>query len=43
MDKIGTITASVFKRNTTTSFEINSDNEVVVPVSYIIEDALKKY
>lgn len=43
MDKIGTITVSVFKSNTTTSFEIDTDDEVVLPVSYIIEDTLKKY
>lgn len=43
MDKIGTITVSVFKGDITTSFKIDTDDEVVLPVSYIIEDALKKY
>ena len=43
-DKIGTITISVFKTdNFFTSFEIKTDNETVLPVTYVIEDTLKKY
>lgn len=43
MDKIGTVTVSVFKQNTTTHFDIQTDNDNVVNVSYLIEDALKLY
>lgn len=43
--KYGTITVSVFKSNekNTTSFEIETDNENVEQISYIIEDTLKSY
>lgn len=45
MNKIGTVTVSVFKSNdrNTTSFEVKSDNENVEQISYIVEDALKSY
>lgn len=45
MNKIGTITVSVFKSNekNITSFEITADNENVEQISYIIEDTLKAY
>ena len=43
MDKIGTITVSVFKKDTTTHFDIETDNDNVINVSYLIEDALKLY
>ena len=43
--KYGTITVSVFKSNekNITSFEIETDNENVEQISYIIEDTLKAY
>lgn len=45
MNKIGTIIVSVFKSKdkNTTSFEVQSDNENVEQISYIIEDTLKSY
>lgn len=45
MNKIGTVTVSVFKSDNknTTSFDINSDNEDVIQISYIVQDALKSY
>lgn len=45
MNKIGTITVSVFKSNdkSTTSFEVKPDNENVEQISYIIKDTLKYY
>lgn len=40
----GTITVSVFKcSDNSTSFKIETDNENVLPVSYVIEDTLKLY
>lgn len=43
-NKIGTITISVFKTGkSSTSFEIKTENEKVLPVVYVIEDILKKY
>lgn len=44
MNKIGTVTISVFKtKDDSTSFEIETDNDNVLPVSYVIEDTLKFY
>jgi len=45
MNKIGTVTVSVFKSDNknTTSFDVESDNDDVVQISYIVEDALKSY
>lgn len=45
MKKIGTVTVSVFKSDdmNTTSFDVQSDNEDVIQISYIVEDALKFY
>ena len=45
MKKIGTVTVSVFKSDdmNTTSFDVKSDNEDVIQISYIVEDALKFY
>ncbi len=45
MDKIGTVTVSVFKSNDklSTSFKVEIDNENVEQISYIVEDALKSY
>lgn len=45
MNKIGTVTISVFKSDdkNTTSFDVESDNEDVIQISYIVEDALKSY
>ena len=45
MNKIGTVTVSVFKSDDkiTTSFDVKSDNDDVVQISYIVEDALKSY
>lgn len=41
---IGTVTVSVSKNsNNKIEFEINTDNEDVLPVSYVIEDVLKQY
>lgn len=44
MKKIGTITVSVFRNDDNkTDFQIQTDNENILPVSYVIEDTLKKY
>lgn len=43
MQKVGTVTVSVFKNDTNTSFCIETDTENVLPVSYVIEDTLKFY
>ena len=41
---IGTVTISVFKdEKNEVNFEINIDNDDVLPVSYVIEDTLKLY
>lgn len=41
---LGTVTVSVFKNeDSTTCFDVKTDNENVLPVSYVIEDILKKY
>lgn len=44
-EKCGTITISVYKETTSNSpiFHIQSDNEDVLPVSYVIEDILTLY
>ncbi len=43
--KCGTITVSVYKEKSSGShiFHIKSDNEDVLPVSYVIEDILSLY
>ena len=45
MTKVGTVTISVFKNenNVSTSFDIETSNDEVLPVSYVIEDVLKYY
>lgn len=44
MNKIGTVTVSVFKADdNSTSFEVKTEDENVLPVLYVIEDTLKKY
>ena len=44
MDKIGTITVSVFKtKDNSTTSKIETDDEDILPVSYVIEDTLKYY
>ena len=45
MIKVGTVTISVFKneKNVSTSFDIETSNDDVLPVSYVIEDVLKYY
>ncbi len=44
VNKIGTITVSVFKSDdNSTSFKIETDDDDVLPVSYVIEDTLKFY
>ena len=44
MNKLGTIIVSVFRcDDNSTSFKIETDDEDVLPVSYIIEDTLKCY
>lgn len=47
-EKVGTITVSVYKSYKTskmnqTVFDIETDNDNVLPVSYVIEDVLKLY
>lgn len=44
-NKCGTITVSIYKETNSGShiFHVESDNEDVLPVSYIIEDALSLY
>ncbi len=43
--KCGTVTVSVYKEENSGShiFHIQSDNEDVLPVSYVIEDVLSLY
>ena len=43
--KCGTVTVSIYKESHSGSpiFYVESDNEDVLPVSYIIEDALSLY
>lgn len=44
MNKIGTVTITVFQtKDKNTSFHIETDNDNVLPVSYVIEDTLKLY
>ena len=44
MNQIGVVTVDVFKTaDNEIRFEIHTDNEDVLPVSYVIEDTLKKY
>ena len=46
MTKIGTVTVTVFREEENkhdTTFQIESDNDNVLPVSYVIEDTLKLY
>lgn len=44
LKKLGTVTVSVFKSdNNNTNFRIETDNDSVLPVSYVIEDTLKFY
>ena len=55
MEKIGTVTISVFRaendiesttdneKSILTTFDIQVDNDAVLPVSYVIEDTLKFY
>ena len=44
-EKCGTITVSVYKDINTGSpiFHIQSDNEDILPISYVIEDVFKLY
>ena len=44
-EKCGTITVSIYKETSSGSpiFHIQSDNEDVLPVSYVIEDILTLY
>ena len=44
LKRLGTITVSVFERDDKrTDFCVETDDEDVLPVSYIIEDTLKLY
>ncbi len=44
MEKLGDIVVSVYKdENNKTNFQIETDNEDILPVSYVIEDTLKMY
>ena len=44
MDKVVTITVSIFSSNNNkTNFKIETDNEDILPVCYVIEDTLKMY
>lgn len=44
LDKLGTVTVSVFKNDENhTDFSIEVDDDSVLPVSYVIEDTLKLY
>ena len=44
MDKVGTITVSIFSSNNNkTNFKFETDNEDILPVCYVIEDTLKMY
>lgn len=44
-EKCGTITVSIYKETNSGSpiFHVQSDNEDVLPVSYVIEDILSLY
>ena len=42
--EIGVVTVSVFRTyDNKINFEVHTNNEDVLPVSYVIEDTLKKY
>lgn len=44
LKKVGTITVSVFKDDDNqTDFHVETDNDSILPVSYVIEDTLKLY
>ena len=44
MEKLGNIIVSVYKdENNKTNFQIQTDSEDILPVSYVIEDTLKMY
>ena len=44
VQKVGTITIDVFRKSDNTkTLEIQSDSDDILPVSYVIEDTLKKY
>lgn len=44
MQPVGTITVSVFTdKDNNKEFKIETDNDDILPVSYVIEDTLKKY
>ena len=44
MEKLGNIIISVYKDSKNkTNFQIQTDNEDILPVSYVIEDTLKMY
>ena len=44
LQELGTITVSVLKTDDNiTSFNVETDNDEILPVSYVIEDTLKKY
>lgn len=44
MNKIGTATVTGFRtKDDNTSFRIETDNDNVLPFSYVIEDTLKLY
>ena len=44
MEKLGNIIISVYNdSNNKTNFQIQTDNEDILPVSYVIEDTLKMY
>lgn len=44
MEKLGNIIISVYRdENNKTNFQIETDNEDILPVSYVIEDTLKLY
>lgn len=44
LKKLGTVTVSVFKNeDNQTDFDVETDNDNVLPVSYVIEDMLKFY
>ncbi len=48
LEKVGIITVSVYKSHlhsniNQTIFDIKTDNDDVLPVSYVIEDVLKLY
>lgn len=45
LKKCGTVTVSVYRKsiNNDIIFDIKTDNDNVLPVSYVIEDTLKLY